>query len=187
MKAFVTSIGETTTELACWQLRRLGFDVICLDKQQTWVEKYSEFIVQADEPCLRVDADVLVNSNIIQAVERVGKLLMGQWFTYDLYQNDIGNTSPVYYSQEALRLIKPHLGSLHPTRPEATAWRLPRINPYTYTGQEIVGIHGFFQDEASISRHIQNKRDRKQNHNYDWEFVLKVKEFYGQLDAAPKN
>jgi hypothetical protein len=37
MYVFLTTIGEKTTDLAEWQCKRLGFDVIKLDKKEEWL------------------------------------------------------------------------------------------------------------------------------------------------------
>lgn len=175
MKAYVTSIGERTTALCCEQLERFGFGVVLMQSDENWPHKYARFIHEADENCLRVDADVIVNKNIA-TVQFNG--LMKQWHTYDFYRNDIGVTSPVYYSKLALGFIRNRITKIDWTRPEATAWRLPDINGLTETGPEVVGIHGFFQDDEHLKRHLENKIERKQIEEYDFELARKMKALY---------
>jgi len=64
MKAFITSIGEKTTKICCEQLSKFGFEIILLDEIEPWINKYKKFINMANEDCLRVDADIIVNEQI---------------------------------------------------------------------------------------------------------------------------
>lgn len=175
MKAYVTSIGEWTTEICCEQLRRFGFEVVLLDGVEPWWDKYQKFIKMADEGCLRIDADVIVNENIrdIFKALTLGALMI-QCKGYDFYRNDIGIISPIYYSERALKIIKENLDYLSPQRPEATAWRLPEINPFTATCDLVIGMHGFFQDRTAFDRALKNKTDRKQIEGYDFELADKL-------------
>lgn len=184
MKAYLTSIGEKTTKLCQEQLQRFGFEVVLLDGQEAWINKYKRFIEMANEDCIRIDADVIPNSNIAMiendlnyAYNKMGQdMLMAQWKCYDFYRNNVGVCSPVYYSKEALDIIKADFNQLDFSRPEATAWRLRRINDRTYTGDLIVGMHGFFQDEQHLSRHLENKIERKQMSEYDFDLAIKLRE-----------
>lgn len=181
MKAYVTTIGEKTTDLCCWQLERLGFEVIKLDVIESWWEKYQRFINTANEDCIRIDADVIPNQELADFAKRVEQgilskhWLMAQFNTYDFYKNKVGITSPVFYRQEALAIIRRNLIKLDPGRPEASAWRLDEINPNrNLTSPLVVGFHGFFQDKPAIERAKVNKISRRQNSDYDWTFVERV-------------
>lgn len=176
MKCFVTSIGEKTTDLCCSQLQKFGFEVVLLDKVEPWITKYESFLLQADEDCLRIDADVLVNKHIVECVDDPFDFFMIQYKTYDLYRNDVGITSPVRYSKEGLELIRAQISKLSEGRPEATAWRLPKVVDNTFTRDLIVGMHGFFQDDLAVNRAIENKLSRKQSSQYDWPFVWKTRD-----------
>ena len=44
MIAYVTSVGEKTTEICCEQLERYGFDVYFFNKKESWADKYKEDI-----------------------------------------------------------------------------------------------------------------------------------------------
>lgn len=188
MKAYLTTIGEKTTEIAAQQLENFGFDVVVLDGVEPWVDKYKRFIETAlldldpNDGCLRMDADVILNKTIIEAVEKIAPDdLMAQWHCYDFYRNGVGVCSPVYYSRKALEIIYEDWFDLDLRRPEATAWRLQRINANVYTGADIVGMHGFFQDEAHLDRHLENKIERKQMEEYNFELAKDLRRIYADL------
>lgn len=188
MIAFLTSIGEQTTALSKWQLERLGFAVICLDKDQSWIEKYREFIIQARKlnvPCLRLDADCIVNKSILDVwqnfVRSGGSVLMKQVHGYDLYRNNVGVVSPVLYKPDALRIIQENFHKLDAHRPETSAWRLPQINPRTATAPAVCSVHGFCQTWADLERHRATKKARGQMHEFDFEFAEKFLELQTKL------
>ncbi len=176
MKAYLTTIGERTTEICKSQLERFGFEVVVLDGLEPWEQKYKRFIEMADEHCIRVDADVIVNRYINTAFnyQKTKGHLMVQFQAYDFYRNNVGVCSPVYYHPTALAIIRRDFEHLDLRRPEATAWRLPDINKHTYTSKAVVGIHGFFQTKEDMDRHRQNKIDRKQITEYDFELAEKL-------------
>ncbi|HBX15882.1 MAG: hypothetical protein UV20_C0009G0042 [Candidatus Magasanikbacteria bacterium GW2011_GWA2_42_32] len=177
MKAFVTSIREKTTEICCWQLRRYGFEVILLDEQEEWFKKYKRFILMADETCLRIDADIIVNKNIMK-LETGHFCLMTQFHCFDFYKNNTGVCSPVLYHKDAIENIRKNIDSLDRERPETSAWRLPAIVKHTFTSNLIVGMHGFFQFEKTMEMAKANKINRKQIEDYDFELVDKLKELW---------
>ncbi len=177
MKAYVTSIGEKTTDICVRQLKRYGFDVVLLDKKEPWIEKYKNFIDKTPrEDCLRVDADVVVNKHIKEVfnVANLEDILMAQFSLYDLYQNDIFVGQPVLYKKASFKIIQDNFWKLQQNRPEATAWRLEDINHSTFSSPQIVGMHGFFQDEQTVTRAIKNKEDRHQMGRYDFQLVKEL-------------
>lgn len=188
MKAYLTTIGELTTDICKKQLERFGYEVIVLGGIEAWPDKYKRFIETANEDCIRIDADIVPNENIKEIAGEVihktkilgEKILMMQFHCYDFYKNMIGISSPVYYSKEALEIIRKNLKQVDMRRPEANAWRLPQINEFTHTSQKVVGLHGFFQDEAAYFRAMQNKIDRRQMHLYDFQLaeqLMKVQKY----------
>ena len=173
MKIYVTSIGEPTTEICCWQLKRLGFEVILLDETEDWAEKYKKFVSMADDDCFRVDADVIVNENIWKMLDcnEDNKWLMIQSYGYDFYRNNIRVTSPIFYSKKALEIIRKNIDKIDKNRPETSAWRFSEINPLTKTCDFIVGMHGFFQGRKEFKRALKNKEERKQIEEFDFELA----------------
>lgn len=174
MRAYLTSIGESTEQVCKWQLERLGFEVVLLDKIEPWIDKYKRFILIADENCLRVDADVIVNKNILECLG-LGEV-MAQFTCFDFYRNDVWNTCPVYYGKNILEIIKNNLDKIGNIRPETDAWRLPDVLPRTITlDKKCYGQHGFFQDGETFERAYQNKKDRGQLEIFDFELAEKLR------------
>lgn len=176
MIAYITSIGEKTTDICVEQLKRLGFDTILLKDKEDWDIKYRRFITEAKEDCLRLDADIIVNKNIVQEIEKYKdkNYLMVQFKGLDFYRNNIGIIGVLFYKKEAIEIIRNNLDKISITRPEATAWRLPEMENRRHTSDTVVGIHGFFQTEDDIKRHQQNKIERKQIKNYDFELAERL-------------
>jgi len=174
MKVFVTSIGEKTTAICCKQLKRFGFDVILLEKKEPWIDKYKSFIMLANEDCIRIDADIIPNENIKQ----VGKEDFGMitYMTYDLYRNNIGITSPIFYRKFILDILKKRIKEIPVSRPEASASRFLEVNPYKYNSNLIVGIHGLCASSRDIARHEKHKIERKQIEQYDFNLINKINE-----------
>ena len=174
MKAYITSIGETTTELCEWQLKRLGYKTILLNQVEPWIVKYKRFIEMANEDCLRVDADILVNNSIPKGIDKDS--LMIQFHVFDIYKNKISICSPIFYRKKGIEIIRKNLDNLYVSRPEASAWRIEEINPYTKTSPIIAGIHGLLQNKETIDRAIENKKQRGQFDDYDFELAKKINE-----------
>ena len=178
MRAYVCSIGEKTTDICVSQLEKYGFDVVMLGGVEAWIDKYKRFIDMASatgQECIRVDADIIVNKNIVGATDGFG-VLMAQFKVYDFYKNDVSVGQPCWYSAEGLQIIKKHWNDFYDRkRPESSAWRLEQVNKRTYTSDLIVGMHGFFQDDAHMDRAEINKEDRGQAENFDFKLARKLK------------
>lgn len=176
MKAYVTSIGERTTEICVSQLEKFGFDVIISSAVEPWHQKYRRFLEIMDEDILRVDADVIVNKNIIDEYKDFlsNGELMRQWTIFDFYRNDLWIGQPVAYSKKALSIIRGYIMSMDEKRPETWASRIPEINPYLMTSMNVVGMHGFFQDMEAFKRHLKHKIERKQESHCDFQMAEKI-------------
>jgi len=174
MKAYLTTIGEKTTDICRWNLERFGFEVIMLNKLESWIDKYKNFINIADENCLRIDSDVLVNKNINDCL-LLGDKDMVQFQCFDIYRNDIWVTCPVFYGKTILQIIRNNIEKLDLYRPETSAWRLPDVLPHTKSYvDKVYGSHGLFQDEETMKRAYKNKQDRNQLDQYDFELINKL-------------
>ena len=182
MTVYLCTVGEKTTEVAKAEWERLGFNVVVLDERETWYAKYTRFIRIAKGDCLRADADFIPNSKMMlfahEAIE--SKALMAQSRFWDFYRNDIGIGGGVYYRQEGLEIIRNNLGLLDPKRPEATAWRIPDMNPKTHTSNQICGMHGFAQDKETMERAWKHKVERKQIKEYNFKLAFKLAEIAKQ-------
>ena len=71
MIAYVFSIREKTTDLCVRVLKQNGFKVMLLDGMESIGDKYKRFIEMADEDCIKIDADIIPNSNIIYSKVQV--------------------------------------------------------------------------------------------------------------------
>jgi hypothetical protein len=177
MKAYVTSCGERTVDICIGQLKKFGFEVVHLSKEQPWAEKYKQFIACTNEDCIRVDADVIVNEHIkmfCDWAERSGNY-MCQASIFDLYRNKAWPGQPVFYKASVFPIIRKQLDKLSTLRPETWAWRLPEVNAHTETYEDIVvGLHGFFSGPEAIERAKKLKEARGQINEYDFELVTKL-------------
>lgn len=164
MKIFLTTIGERTTDLCYQFLIRYGFEVIILSQKESWINKYRHFIQEAynrgDEKIMRIDADFIPNHNIKKFIELELKTTICQGEYYDLYSNRIQKGHPLMYSREAIKIIKNNFDKLDPDRPETSAWRLEGVVEKTFNFNEIIGLHGFFQNKEDVERALKHKEMR---------------------------
>ena len=180
MRAFLTTIGEKTTGICREQLERFGFEVVMLDKKEPWFDKYKKFIMTANEDCLRIDADVIVNKNI----ERVRtspftdfqgkKYLMVEFNGWNFYKNDLGVIGCTFYSAECLEILRKNIDKIQEARPETSAWRMGLIVSRTLNSDIAVGIHGIGQDLETFKRAMENKVARGQIDKYDFNLANKI-------------
>jgi len=171
MKAFVTSVGEKTTDICCELLKKFGFNVVLLDEKEKWIDKYRRFIYLADDDCVRIDADVIPNESI-KNINKYDDCFIVQSQYYDIYRNKVVPGHPLFYSKKGIDIIKVNLDKLDHGRPETSAWRLPEIIDKTYTvTRTVMGIHGIYQDEKTVERAKQNKIDRKQINEFDFDLI----------------
>ena len=105
MKAYITSIGETTTPLCYWSLQRLGFEPYVVRHKNTSLWEKLEWIFNdADDDFLRVDADVVCNSNILELIEQTD----GVWFqslTFDWFKQDTTHGGIQFIKKEAIKPV----------------------------------------------------------------------------------
>lgn len=176
MKAFITSIGEPTTDLCIWSLNRLGFEVeLILNPRSLW-SKLNTIFNNTDEDFLRVDADMVVNKNVLELIKQ-DKLLWYQALNYDWYKQDTGHGGIQFIRKEAIPLVRLHLAAAERLdRPESYLSRIKELhNPRTFgTFEKICGIHGFHQKD--YKRVMWVKSNRRQTANYDFELAQKLDE-----------
>jgi hypothetical protein len=181
MKAYITSIGERTTDACAAQLKRLGYDVVLIGGVERWDDKYRRFLGMADEDCLRVDADVILNgeltTEVLEKLSRLyGRSLMLQFSIFDFCSMNVRQGQPIFYRKAVLEKIRRNLSFMNHSRPEAWAWRLPEINPHTsMISDRIVGIHGFFQTQKEIDRAIEHRIARKQEDEIELDLINDLK------------
>lgn len=180
MKAFVTSIGEPTTNLCLWALQRNGFDTVLIqDKSPLW-QKLGIIYNQAEGHFLRVDADVIVNRDCTpENIVADNGIWWVQYQTFGMYSLDIIWGGVQYIKKDALPALRKAIENPErPERPETEMFRLPEFhNPRRCISQEkLMGIHGFGQKD--IKRVKRTKEQRGQSDQYDWELAERMQQFY---------
>ena len=174
MKAFVTSIGETTTDVCVWSLERQGFETVLIDGESTLWEKLKQIFEMADDDFIRVDADVVCNQNVMKLIEQKD----GWWFqaqTFEWYRQDVGYGGVQYIKKGCFPAIRKHIDEAERMeRPESYLSRLEEFhNPRVFKSVELIcGVHGFKQSDTQ--RVKDTKMRRGQYGNYDWELANRL-------------
>lgn len=179
MKAFITSIGEATTDLCEWSLKRNGFDVEVIYNETSSLAQKLEYIYTiADYDFVRVDADVIPNRKLTPESISKDQLPYAVWYQFkcfDWFQQDIIFGGIQLYKKAALTVLRQHIGEhLDDERPETSMWRLKEFyEPRKCLSSDMVlGIHGYGQTD--IGRIKQTKVRRGQSDGYDWELAEKL-------------
>lgn len=175
MKAIVFSIGEPTTELSVWALRRHNIETELIENKTSLADKLAALFAEADEDILRVDADIIVNRNILDFIKQAQAhpSLWLQSKTFDWFKQDISIGTPSYIKKELIPTLRQY-SFKHHERPETEYTRIKELhNPRRFASLDIlVGLHGFGQ--ADINRVKQTKARRGQLDNYDFELAEKL-------------
>ena len=137
MRAYITSIGESTEQVCKSQLEKLGFEVVLLNEKESWPVKYKRFIDMANEDCLRIDADIILFNDF--KIPEMEDCVMAQFQVIDRKKFAIHSGQPVYYSKKLLDIAKTL--PIRENRPETSMWREPEIIKYTRTIKGVVGLH----------------------------------------------
>ena len=178
MKCFVTSIGETTTEICVEQLIKYGFDVILLDEPEYWVDKYKRFLRLAEEcgdkKVLRMDADFIPGPEIRKIFDPAyNDDLMTQFAHWDIYMNKLKMGQPVMYDRDIYKYID--IRKLDPLRPETSVSHIQAVHDRFGTiWDAVVGIHGLGQRGMDIARHMVNRKTRGHYEECDFKLVEKI-------------
>lgn len=175
-KAFVTSIGETTTDLCVWSLERLGFDVELVQSPTSLWDKLRYIFNKADDEFVRVDADVVVNKNVLELVKQ-DELWWYQGLTFDWFKQDTTHGGVQFVRKPAFDIVRRHIDEAHRLdRPESYLFRLQELhNPRRCgTFDRICGLHGYKQSDTS--RVFDTKQRRGQSESYDWELAERIEE-----------
>lgn len=184
MKAFLFSKGETTTDIAAWSLKRLGFDVrMIADPKTTFYQKYLEFLDQAknDDMVVRSDADIIVNKNFTNLI----KIFQSQrdlwWIHGSLYcylRHDLIYNTPSVMNNNAIKVGLAHFHEYKKElRPETAFSRAKELmTPIRrFAALDLfVGIHGIKQSDEDIARVMQMKAARDQLKDWDMEMIEKL-------------
>jgi hypothetical protein len=180
MKAFVTSIGESTRDLCLWSLARNGFEPILIENGGLLVDKLQKVYKLADADFVRIDADVVVNQNFkpdyLQSLA-LDDAWWVQFKTYDWLKQDLSYGGVQFYKKAALKALRKNVEQYHDAdRPETQLSRLPEFhNPRRFiTVEKSVGIHGFAIND--LERVQRQKSKRKYFATYDFELAERLED-----------
>jgi len=180
MIAFVTSIGEPTTDLCVWALERNGFEVTLVDDPNTTLAQKLKWIYNAALGInyLRVDSDIIVNRNMTPAFLNSlddPDIWWWQFITFDWYKQDTTH-SMAFIRAQASNALKGNIDRFqYASRPETEVSRIIELhNPRrmaTYDKQ-IMGLHGYGIE--NLKPVIKLKASRGQSSNYDFELAMEL-------------
>lgn len=175
MKAWITSIGEPTTDLCRWSLERLGFEVEVLESDSLLGNKLKWIYDHSDEDFLRIDADVVPNKNVLRLIKDQPNAWWVQGQVYDWYAQSVINGGVQVIRKVAIPFLRDEIyRHIRAERPETEMYRLEQFhNPRRCLSSEIVcGVHGWGQND--LDRVKETKLRRSQYENYDWELAERM-------------
>lgn len=177
MKAYVTSIGEPTTELCVWSLERNGFKVYLMKNAETTLwDKLKSIYENADEDFVRVDADVIVNQSFTPKMLKQlidAKIWWWQFQCFDWFRQNIGYGGIQYIYQEALPALRENIeAARYDERPETSLSRIREFyEPRRFdTVEGIYGLHNYKND---IKR-VRKTKERREQKGYDWQLAERL-------------
>lgn len=178
MRAYITATNEPTIDLAKWSLKRWGFDVVVYQGDDRLSDKLSNIYHDAKDDFVRMDADVIANSNVqMLSLQGTSDVWWEQYLTFDMYKCDVTHGGIQLVKKEALKYLRANIGEfMHDERPETRMYRLDELNPHCATREVVLGVHGWGGQD--IERVKLTKSERLQLDRYDWELTEKMQEFY---------
>lgn len=174
MIAYVTSIGEPTTELCIWSLERQGFDVRLVKSNDRLSDKLQFIYNDTDDDFLRVDADVIVTRKV-KLLEVPDNAWWVQAQCFGWYSQDVIYGGVQLIKKECLPALRKNIGrQLQAERPETAMSRLEEFyKPRRFVSADIVcGIHGYKND---VDRARETK-DRRGQTDFDFELAERLNE-----------
>lgn len=183
MKAYVTSIGEVTTDLCVWALQRNGFEVEVIHNPGLLVDKLKAIYEMADQDFIRVDADTVVNKDftpdfVLNAMDNFPYRWWLQFMTFGWHRQNMIHGGVQFIKKEALPALRASVDAVHDQdRPETMLTRIPAMyNPRRFDSLEdvCVGLHGFAA--ADVDRVISQKKKRDYFNDYDFELAAKLED-----------
>lgn len=169
MRAYVTSIGEPTTDLCKWSLERMGFDVVVVKNDSSLADKLATIFRVEDDDFIRVDADVVPNRNVLELIN-MSEAWWYQTQSFDWFAQDVRYGGVQFIRKEAIPIIREHLDDIADLeRPESYLYRLDEFhNPRRCVSwDKVCGVHGYAQTD--VNRIKKTKGRRGQYDTYDWE------------------
>lgn len=170
MRAYITSIGETTTEISEWALKRLGFDTIVINDPSSLWQKIYQITSNEEDDFLRVDADIIVNQNVLDLIKET-ELWWYQTLTFDWWKQDVTHGGVQFIRKQCLPIIRQHIHeATHKERPESYLFRLPEFHEPRVCGtyEQICGLNGYKQNNM---QRVRDTKERRGQIGYDWELA----------------
>ena len=183
MKAYLFSIGETTTDISKWSLERAGLQVHLLyDPKTTLYQKYQDFlsITDGQSAVVRVDADVIFNRNLNEFI-RVGMEDFESWWlsgqVYCYLKHDLIYGGINLIKRPALEAAKKRIHEFSKdSRPETRLTRIPEFYyPRRFKNYDMfIGVHGYKQSKPDVVRVMKQKDERDQLKDWDWSLINRM-------------
>lgn len=174
MKAVVFSIGEATTDLCVWSLKRNGWQVVLYKDGTSLWQKLNRMFHEFDEDLIRVDGDIVVNRHLTESNLPKTKAWWVQFMNYDWYKQDLAHGGMNYIKQSAFPAIRKHINEFqYAERPETELYRLKEFhNPRRcITDERVMGLQNY---QNSMRRVRETKQRRDQLESYDFELARKL-------------
>ncbi len=191
IKAYLFSIGESTTEISKWSLERLGFEVVLIEDPKTsFSEKYEQFLKMAKEDggwVVRTDADIVHNKHFGREIDTIRKEIPHSqiiWWQFPLYcclRHEIIRGAPMFMSPKVIRFGQKFKNDFFrkANRPETKFYRQKEINQYCAVREmesyQVAGLHGYAQNEEDVQRVLVQKNKRNQLQDWDLKIIERLK------------
>jgi len=187
MKAFVFSIGEKTTDICQWSLKRLGFETVLLyDPKTTLSQKYEQFLEMAKDEkwVIRCDADLIVLPKFKELLEEAFKSDPNEeiwWWNFrpfDFLHYSQSHSGPKAMNHKVIEAGQKYKKNFfrQVLRPEREFWNQEVFkNPRRCQVVEgVASLHGFKQTPEYYKRVNEMKKKRGQWQKYDHELIDKL-------------
>lgn len=170
MTCVIFSIGEPTTDMCYKALKRQGVIADIWQDDSSFQDKFSR-MCDIDDDVLRVDADIIVNDNLYDYLEKTEQIndawLQPKGLVW--WSQTIEPISVNYFPKSILKIFKKHLSDdgFKNFRPERYMWGLPELKDKIQHVDDFVGIKGYGIRE--LTKTIDTKVKRGQY--YDWQWI----------------
>lgn len=161
-----------------WSLERLGFAVKLYQDPSSLADKLRRIYLDNDCDFIRVDADVIVNKNVLALATTKTNAWWLQARTFDWYQQDLTHGGVQLIRSAALPDLKRNIDRhMNKERPESAMYRLEEFHKprRCLTAEIVCGIHGWGQNDLERIKDV--KARRGQIDNYDFELVEAMDDF----------